>query len=288
MDPELRRNLRRGAILFGVLFLLAILFSSRPILVVPAGQRAVVFNVFSGVENRVLGEGYRFFIPLVEYPELFDVRTQSYTMSTTPEDRLNVDSNPLIALTADGQPVTLDITILYRPVIESLPKLYQEIGDRDDYTAKVVRPELRALIRMVVAQYTVTQLYSGNREVLETAIRERVGNAFARSYLQLEEIKLRNLSFSKQFQDTIEKKQVAQQQTERMKYLVEQAEKDKQKAIVEAQGEADALKLVADSLSRNPHLLDYEYVQKLNPKAKTVVVQGSTIISLGDILKEQP
>lgn len=284
MDDQTRRSVRR--LVIGVVLFIAVvsLLRSKPVLVVPAGQRAVVFNIFTGVENRVLGEGYRFFIPLVQYPELFDVRTQSYTMSSTPEDNVDVDPNPLVALTADGQPVTLDLTVLYRTNPDELPQLYREIGNRNEYTRKIVRPELRALLRMVVAQYTVTQLYSGNREALEEACLERIGTAFASSHLVLEEVKLRNLTFSKQFQETIEAKQVAQQQVQRMKYLLEQAEKDKEKAIAQARGEANAIKLVADSISRNPQLIDYEYVQKLNPKAKVVLVEPSTIVSLGDVV----
>ena len=284
MDDETRRKLRRsviGAVLF---LMLLMVLRSKPVLVVPAGERAVVFNIFTGVEDRVLGEGYRFFIPLVQYPELFDVRTQSYTMSSTPEDNIDVDPNPLVALTADGQPVTLDLTVLYRPTIDELPQLYAQIGNRAEYAEKVVRPELRALLRMVVAQYTVTELYSGNREALEQACLERIGAAFAKSHLVLEAVKLRNLTFSKQFQETIEAKQVAQQQVQRMKYVLEQAEKEKEKAIVESKGEANAIKLVADSISRNPMLIDYEYVQKLNPKAKVVLVEPSAIVSLGDVI----
>ncbi|MCZ7599276.1 MAG: prohibitin family protein [Gammaproteobacteria bacterium] len=218
MGDDARRAARRWVIAVLVVCSLLLVLRSKPILVVPAGQRAVVFNVLTGVEDRVLGEGYRFFLPLLQYPELFDVRTQSYTMSSTPEDHVDVDPNPLVALTADGQPVTLDLTVLYHPAPEKLPQLYREIGNRKEYTEKIVRPELRALLRMVVARYTVTQLYSGNREALERACLERIGAAFAKSYLVLEEVKLRNLTFSKQFQETIEAKQVAQQQVQRMKY----------------------------------------------------------------------
>lgn len=288
MGDDARRAARRWVIAVLVVCSLLLVLRSKPILVVPAGQRAVVFNVLTGVEDRVLGEGYRFFLPLLQYPELFDVRTQSYTMSSTPEDHVDVDPNPLVALTADGQPVTLDLTVLYHPAPEKLPQLYREIGNRKEYTEKIVRPELRALLRMVVARYTVTQLYSGNREALERACLERIGAAFAKSYLVLEEVKLRNLTFSKQFQETIEAKQVAQQQVQRMKYVLEQAEKEKEKAIVQARGEADAIRLVAESISRNPPLIDYEYVQQLNPKAKVVLVEPSTIVSLGDILGEKP
>ena len=111
-------------IAFGVFLVVGVLLSSRPFLGVPAGHRAVVFNVFTGVEDTVRGEGFRLLMPLVQYPELFDIRTQSYTMSSTAEDQLNVDRTPLVALTKDGQPVTMDLTVLYHPDPKRLPALF--------------------------------------------------------------------------------------------------------------------------------------------------------------------
>ncbi|MCC7492585.1 MAG: prohibitin family protein [Fimbriimonadaceae bacterium] len=287
MDPDMRRKLRRAVALLGGTFILIAVLALRPVLVVPAGQRAVLFNTFRGVEQRVLGEGWNLYLPLVQRPELFDVRTQTYTITATAEDKVEVDSFPLVALSKDGQPVTLDLTLLYRPVAEELPQLYREVGNKPEYEAKIVRPYLRSLARMVVADNKVVELYGGSREKVEGDLKTRLDEAFRKSHLMVEDIQLRNLSFSKQFQDVIEKKQVAQQQVERMEYMLLQAVKDKEKAIVEARGEAESLALVAQSLAANPQLLDYEYVKNLNPNAKAVVVQGSTIVNLGTLLEDK-
>lgn len=284
MNPEVTLNLRRAVTGFVVIVILFGLLSSRPFLVVPAGHRAVVFNIFTGVEQRVRGEGINLLIPAVQFPQLYDVRTRSYTMSATAEDQVDMDSNPLVALTKDGQPVTIDLTVLYHVNEQELPQLFQQIGLQDAYLEKIIRPELRTLVRMAVSQYGVTDLYSQNRESLETDVAKRVETAFAACHLTLEDIKLRNITFSASFQEAIEKKQVAEQQVKRMEYILKQASKDREKAVVEAQGEADSLKLVAESVTRNPSLIEYEWVNKLNPKAKTVLVDSQTIVSLGDVL----
>jgi regulator of protease activity HflC (stomatin/prohibitin superfamily) len=287
MDPSRRRRLRGAFVTVIVVAALAALARSRPLMVVPAGHRAVVFNVFTGVEQRVLGEGLHLLLPLVQYPVLYSVQTQAYTMSSTKEDKLDTDPDPLAALTKDGQPVNLDLTLTFHPDQAKLPRIYQHFGDERAVVQNVVRPDVRALARMVVARYTVTDIYGARRSELEAEITGRLRKAFERNDLVLESVLLRNLSFSTAFQQAIERKQVAQQNVEKMEYVLKQARTDKERAVVEARGQADAIRLVAASLSRNPQLVQYEYVKRLNPQAQSVVLGSQAIVNLGDLLKEQ-
>jgi regulator of protease activity HflC (stomatin/prohibitin superfamily) len=100
----------------------------------------------------------------------------------------------------------------------------------------------------------------------------------------LDEVLLRDIRFPAEFQNAIEQKQVAEQQAQQMIFEVDRARSEKQQKIVQAQGESDALRKVADALTKNPQLIQYEYIHKLSPDAKVIITDSKTIISLGDLL----
>ena len=106
------------------------------------------------------------------------------------------------------------------------------------------------------------------------------------SYLILDEILIRNISFSPEFEKAIEQKQIAQQDSQRMQYVLDKERQEKDRKIIEAQGEAESIRLKAIVLAQNPALIQYEYVQKLAPGVKTIITDGKTIMSLGDITKQ--
>jgi len=70
-----------------------------------------------------------------------------------------------------------------------------------------------------------------------------------------------------------------------MKYELEREELEKQRKIIEAQGEAEAIRLKGQALARNPALIQYEYVQKLSPNVQAIITDGKTIMSIGEIFK---
>lgn len=279
--PEAPRgsNLRRRwPVLIGLLFFVGVF--ARPFVLVGAGERAVIFNRFTGTQPVALGEGLHLLIPWVQAPIAYDVKTHAYTMSQSlrDADREVAGTDALTALTADGLPVSLDISVLYHPDPAVVARLHREIGPR--YLEKIVRPQTRAEVRMVVAQYPVIDLYGARRSQIVEEVNARLRAHFAQSYVLLDELLLRDVRFSESFQQTIEQKQVAQQEVQRMRFVLDQAEKERQRKIVEAEGEAESIRLKAAALNRNPQLVQYEYVKSLPAKVRTVVAEGRTIVSL--------
>lgn len=273
--PGPRRHLLGliGLVLFVWLF-------GRPLVLVGAGERAVIFNRFTGTQPAALGEGLHLLIPWVQVPIVYDVKTHAYTMSQSlrDADREVEGTDALTALTADGLPVSLDISVLYHPDPGAVARLHREIGPR--YLEKIVRPQTRAEVRMVVAQYPVIDLYGARRAQIVEAINARLRAHFAQSYVLLDDLLLRDVRFSESFQQIIEQKQVAQQEVQRMRFVLDQAEKERQRKIVEAEGEAESIRLKAAALNRNPQLVQYEYVKGLPAKLRAVVAEGRTIVSL--------
>ena len=267
---------------------------SNSFLVVQAGERAVVYSSISGVQPYQYSEGLHFILPLIWHPIKYDIKTRTYTMSgdksEAPHDTednanlIQVPDDSLTALTADGLPVTLDLSIRFHVDPDNVWRLHQQIGP--DFIDKIVRPQSRSVARMAFAGFPVVDVYSGKRQMIVEQIQTTLRPKFLQNYLILDEVLLRDIRFSNEFQAAIEQKQVAQQASEQMVYELQRADSEKQQKILQAQGEAESIRKVADALEHNPGLIPYEYVRLLSPTAKVVMTDGKTIVSLGDLLNE--
>lgn len=251
---------------------------------VPAGHRAAVFNMFNGVETHNLSEGTHLIIPIVESPTQYDVRTQTYTMSGYHDEGEKSGDDAIYALSSDGQTVKLDISIRYHLDPDKVWQVHQLVGP--NYLEKIIRPQSQTTVRNAVAKYTVTELYSSNREKIQSQMREQLQADMDKYHIILDEILVRNVGFSDEFAKAIEQKQVALQEAERMKYVLLKEEAEKNRKIIAATGEAEAMRRRGQALRENPSLVRYEYVQKLAPEVKVVIADQKTLVNLGDVMSE--
>jgi len=271
----------------GLIFLiiLAIIVLSKAILVVEAGERAVVMNKISGVEERSLGEGMHFLIPGIQEPTIYSVRTHTYTMAQEGNTSVRSrDDAPLVSLTSDGQKITMDMSVRYNLIPEKVWKLHQKVGPY--YEEKIVRPEVRSVVRNTISSYPVLAVYSEKRMEIQNTIQEQLRETLENYDINLSEVLIRNVKFSDEFARAIEMKQVALQESERMKYVLEKQRQEKKRKIIEAQGEAEAITEKGKALRANPQLIQYEYVQKLTPGIKAVITDQASIMNFpADLLK---
>jgi regulator of protease activity HflC (stomatin/prohibitin superfamily) len=276
------RGQGQGAmILFGVAALVVVVLVFQAFVVVGAGERAVIYSKLSGVLQLQRGEGLNPNVPFLWEPVKYDVKTMTYTMSAQQAEGQVRGDDSLLALTSDGLPVKLDVSIRFHVMPDEVWKLHQEIGP--GYIDKIVRPVSRSGIRMVLSRYTVTEVYSGARQKIKDDIEKLLEPKFAAAYLQLDEVLPRDVQFSTQFQQAIEDKQVAQQEASRMVFVLQQAKLERERRIVEAQGEAGAIRLRARALGRNPQLVQYEYVKGLPDNVQTVIADTNTIINFSSL-----
>ncbi len=271
------KNLSLGLI---ILIFIGIMFLSQAVLVVDAGQRAAIMNRFTGMEERVLGEGMHILIPGIQMPTVYSVRTETYTMASENDRssgiRTGIDDQPLVSLTSDGQKITMDMSVRYNLIPDKVWKLHQTVGR--GYDQKIIRPEVRSVVRNTVAQYPVLGVYSEKRVEIQNEIQSQLKDTLADYNINLSEVLIRNVKFSDEFSRAIEMKQVALQEAERMKYVLEKEEQEKKRKIIEAQGEAEAIKEKAAALKANPQLIQYEYVQKITPGIKTIITDQPAIM----------
>ena len=260
-------------ITLGLLFF--ILLFVNPFVTVGAGQRAVLFSLRGGTLKRQLGEGTHLIVPVVQRPIFYDVRTQTYTMSAVHwEGELKGDDS-LTALTSDGQVVTIDISVRFHPDDKNIYRLHQRIGP--DYINKIIRPEVRSQTRVVIAEFPVNDVYAVKRELIEARISDRLKKSLSANDIVLDEVLLRNVQFSPAYAAAIEQKQIAQQNAQRMQYVLQKAEKEKQQKILEAQGEARSIQLRGRAIAQNARVVQYEYARKIAPNVGAIITDGRNV-----------
>ncbi|HVF85876.1 MAG TPA: SPFH domain-containing protein [Abditibacteriaceae bacterium] len=254
---------------------LFILIFANPLVTVGAGKRAVVFSLKGGTLSGQLDEGLHLVTPFVQSIVLYDVRTQTYTMSATSwEGELKGDDS-LTALTNDGQVVKIDISVRFHPDATKIYQIHQKVGP--DFANKIIRPAVRSQVRVVIAQFPVNDVYATKREEIERRIEVNLKKSLAENNIVLDEVLLRDVRFSDAFAQAIEQKQIAQQNAQRMQYVLQKAEKEKQQKILQAQGDARSIELRGQAIAQNSRVVQYEYARKIAPNVGAIITDGRGI-----------
>jgi prohibitin 1 len=198
---------------------------------VDGGERAVIFDRFSGVLPDTVGEGTHFRVPFLQSPFLFDIRTRPHNFSST-------------SGTKDLQMVSLTLRVLSRPDVGRLPEIFTSLGL--EYDDKVLPSIGNEVLKAVVAQFNADQLLTERPQVsalVADSLRRR-----AREFnIVLEDVAITHLAYGPEFAQAVEKKQVAQQEAERSRFLVARAEQERRAAIVRAEGESEAARLISEA-----------------------------------------
>ena len=261
----------RIAQLAGVIILIAgILIKST--VMIDAGQIGVKV-LFGKVQNEVLGSGLHLINPLVEVRSL-DVKTQNYTMSGSNDEGAKTGDDAIRVLTADGLEVTIDLTVLYKLLPSEAPKLVRETGV--DYTDKIVRPLTRTKIRDNAVYYDAVALYSSKRDEFQSRIFKSIEDDFKKRGLVLEQLLVRNITLPQSVKATIEQKINAEQDAQKMQFVLLKEKQEAERKRVEAQGIADYQRIINTGLTDQQ--LQYEQIKALKEIATS---QNAKIIVMG-------
>ena len=187
--------------------------------------------------------------------------------------------------TKEGLQVGIDLTCWYKIHPDSLISLHRKIGP--DYDEKVVRPAIRSIVRHVISEYAIMDVYSEKRLLIQSEILGRIKKLLEPDGFIIDEIVLRDVHFTTDFAKVIEEKQIAQQEAERMKYVLEKEQLEAQRKKIEAEGTARAIQIVSKELKKNPEYVNYLYVDKLSDKVQVIISDQGTILNLQDVLKPQ-
>lgn len=261
------------------LFILAGLLT-KCIVQINAGQIGVK-TLFGKVQNDVLGSGLHFINPFLEIRRL-DIKTQNYTMSGIHDEGQKSGDDAIRVLTADGLEVTIDLTVLYKLLPSEAPKLVRETGE--DYTDKIVRPLTRTKIRDNAVYYEAVALYSSKRDEFQQRIFKSIEDDFKKRGLILEQLLVRNITLPESVKATIEQKINAEQDAQKMQFVLQKEKQEAERKRVEAQGIADYQRIINTGLTDQQ--LQYEQIKAYlelakSPNTKVIVMgKGNTPVIL--------
>jgi regulator of protease activity HflC (stomatin/prohibitin superfamily) len=261
-------------ILIGVIIFIIVIAKSA--VTIDSGEAGVLFRTFGEgvvVDEPALGEGFHVVAPWNKV-YIYEVRQQEVF------EKMNV-------LSSNGLDIKLDASIWFQPDFKNLGKLHQEKSEQ--YIARVLLPAIRSAARSVVGRYTPEQLYSSKRDAIQQEIFEETRMFVENQYIQLNEVLVRDVTLPPTIKDAIERKLKQEQESLEYEFRLVTASKEAEKVIIEAQGKADANRILSASLT-DKILQDkgIEATVKLSesPNSKVIVI-GSGDSGLPIILGNQ-
>ncbi|MBI5598018.1 MAG: prohibitin family protein [Elusimicrobia bacterium] len=279
IDPEAfshtLRTVLGTALVIGVF--LAIVTQS--VVVIPPGYRGVVFNRISGVRQQPQDEGINFVMPFVEQVIVLDIRVQK-------------DSYDATAASKDMQTVHTKVALNYHPKAEATPRLLQEVGPQ--YSERLIHPAVQEAVKATTARFTAEELIT-RREDVKMLIKELVEKQVSPHNIKVDELYITDFDFSRQFAESIEAKQIAEQTALKAKRDLDRIKIEAEQKVATARAEAESLRMQKEAIT--PQLIQLRQVdaqklaiEKWDGKMPSVIMGGGAmpLLDLNSLTQRPP
>ena len=228
--------------------------------IIPAGHVGVI-DFFGNVSDKTLYPGVNLVNPMANVVK-FDARTQELkeTMTVPSKEGLSID---------------LELSLLFSLSFQNANKIYKTVGE--DYVERIVVPQFRSVVRGVTSQYDAKALYTAEREQLSKQIETDLLKLVGPRGINIESSPMRQITLPPGLTASIEEKLKADQESQRMQFVLQRETQEAERKRIEAKGIADFQEIVSKGISEQ--LLKWkgiEATEKLAGSANTkIVVIGS-------------
>jgi regulator of protease activity HflC (stomatin/prohibitin superfamily) len=257
----------------GIIALIVIgVIAAAAVTIVDAGHRGVLLH-WNAVDLTIapLDEGLHFVVPFADSVVQMEVRTLKIIKATSSASK-------------DLQTVSTEVTVNYHPSYESIHILYKEVGL--DYENRIIQPAIEEVVKQVTANYNAEELIT-KRPLVKSDIEVEIGARLSEFNIATDVVSITDFQFSSLFAQAIESKVEAEQKAfkaendlRRIQVEALQSEAIAQgiaKAnIAQAQGEAQAIKIINQALASNPWYLEWLKIQAWDGVLPLVVGQDGT------------
>ena len=263
-------------ILVGMIVLIIIFFVAQSITIIEAGTVGVVKRL--GAVKADLAPGLHFILPFIDEVVLFPTVKKTYEATEIPQSsQADYPDVIITALTADGQQIRVGITARFMIQSGKAAWILQNLGSERDYVEKVVKTEIRGSGRRVPTRFAAYDLYTKKSYEAQQALFDEIAPKFERNGLILDELVLRNVTFTEEYARTLEEKQIALEKITTEKNKLEQVKIQKEQKIVAAEGDAKSIEIRQAALTKNPTIIQWEFVQKLAPNIQWGVLPQNVV-----------
>ncbi len=268
-------TLREGAsqalkfVMVAAFALSALLAAASTVRVVDPGYGGVMV-LFGRVRPEPLPSGLHMINPFCNLVQM-EVRTRNYTMSSQHDEGQRRGDDSISVITSDGLTVNLDVTVLYAMDLARLPDIYRTLGENVE--ERLIRSEIRSAIRDAAASLAATDLYSAKRQEFVAWVTKTLTERFTSRGISLEQVLLRDVRLPQQITQAINAKIAADQEAQKMTFVLQKEKQEAERKRIEAEGQAKAQEIVSKSLT--PQILDYQRIQAL----KDIGAHGNLVIT---------
>nr|WP_049916911.1 prohibitin family protein [Halogeometricum pallidum] len=259
------QSLARMALVGGI----ALLLIAAPIAGLLAWEPVEEGNVkvvkrWGATTGEVFGPGAHFVNPVSQSTVPLSVRPQSYTMSSQQGEGTQAGRDDAITvLTEDGLRTDIDVTIRYRVDAGNAVTFYQQYRTLGAAEERLIRPSIRSVLRTEAGRLPVTDIYTGEGQTrLKQAAEKELGAEFAEAGLILEAVQVRNVELPAQYAQAVEQKEITEQRRQQKQDELEVEKLEADRKRIAAQGEADANRILSQSLDQR--ILTQKYIDKLD------------------------
>ena len=250
-----------GGIAVAVLLLAAL---AQSVVIVQAGTVGVVKRL--GAVRAELRPGMHFIVPVVDHVVLYPTVKKTYEAADDPrQSRADYPDIIISALTSDGQQIRVGITARFMIQPGKAAWILQNLGTEEEYVEKIVKTEIRGSGRRVPTKFAAYDLYTKKSYEAQQVLFDEISPKFQVNGLILDELVLRNITFTPEYAKTLEEKQIALENITTEKNKLEQEKIRKEQKIVSAEGDARSIEIRQAALTKNPTIIQWEFVQRLAP-----------------------